>query len=392
MSCRCTFPRRHLRCLSLSGPLKSSLPLKFGLGIPLAEIRSCQRRAHPDDVRDVQVGRRSGRLGLRLRQCRLRQDLCAGPARDQPAAARRRSGENPLHHLHQDGRRQHGERGVRRAGGLDRARRRRARRGDRALDRRQARRRAARAGAPAVRLRAGDAGRPEGADHPRLLHAAAAPVSVRGQCRRPLHRAGRGRDHAAARPADARTCCWKPPPSQTARSAARWTPRSWSPPTRPSRTWSSDAIRERDAITAWTERAGSVDGRWRNCRRRSASTEDTPNRSSRNLFAFADPAAEWPALIEILDSGSASDQKHIATLEAARAAAGRERIDNYLIVFCTAELEPRKCIVTKIADKHPDWLARLVSEQERASASCSSANARWPRASVPARWSPSRRK
>ncbi len=62
-------------------------------------------------------------------------------------------------------------------------------------------RRAARAGAPAVRLRAGDAGRPEGADHPRLLHAAAAPVPVRGQCRRALHRAGRGRDHAVARSA-----------------------------------------------------------------------------------------------------------------------------------------------------------------------------------------------
>ncbi len=40
--------------------------------------------------------------------------------------------------------------------------------------------------------------------------------------------------------------------------------------------------------------------------------------------------------------------------------AGRERIENYLKVFCTAELEPRKNIVTKkIADKHPDWLARL---------------------------------
>ena len=71
------------------------------------------------------------------------------------------------------------------------------------------------------------------------------------------------------------------------------------------------------------------------------------------------PAAEWPALIEILDSGSASDQKHVATLEAASIAAGRERIDNYLKVLCTTELAPRKNIVTKkLADKHPDWLAR----------------------------------
>ena len=83
-----------------------------------------------------------------------------------------------------------------RAGRLDRARRRRARRADRAIDRPQGRCARPRAGAAAVRLGAGDAGRPEGADHPRLLHAAAAPVPVRGQCRRALYRAGRGFDHA----------------------------------------------------------------------------------------------------------------------------------------------------------------------------------------------------
>ena len=53
-------------------------------------------------------------------------------------------------------------------------------------------------------------------------------------------------------------------------------------------------------------------------------------------------------------------------LEAARTASGRERIDNYLKVFCTAELEPRKNIVTRsIGDSHPDWLARLMAEQDR---------------------------
>ena len=53
--------------------------------------------------------------------------------------------------------------------------------------------RAAGAGAPTVRHGAGDAGRAEGADHPRLLHPAAAPVPVRGQCRGALRRARR--DH-----------------------------------------------------------------------------------------------------------------------------------------------------------------------------------------------------
>ena len=64
--------------------------------------------------------------------------------------------------------------------------------------------RAARAGAAAVRARAGNAGRTEGADHPRLLHAAPASVPVRGQCRRALRRARRRRADAASRAIDAR--------------------------------------------------------------------------------------------------------------------------------------------------------------------------------------------
>ena len=59
-------------------------------------------------------GVRSRRFGLGLGQCRLRQDPCAGAARDPAAARRRRSGENPLHHLHQGRRRQYGEPRVRR--------------------------------------------------------------------------------------------------------------------------------------------------------------------------------------------------------------------------------------------------------------------------------------
>ena len=64
-------------------------------------------------------------------------------------------------------------------------------------DRAEARRRQApRARPQAVRRGAGDAGRPEGADHPRLLHAAPAAVPVRGRRRRALP--GAGRDAAEA--------------------------------------------------------------------------------------------------------------------------------------------------------------------------------------------------
>ena len=130
----------------------------------------------------------------------------------------------------------------------------------------------------------------------------------------------------------------------------------------------SEAIRERDAIEAWTQRAGSVD---------KAIAElssvfglapgDTLESVEREFFSDSlIPAAEWPALIEILESGSKSDANHIAALEAAQGSVGRQRIDNYLKVFCTGELAPRKNVVTKkIAEQHPDWLARLQYEQER---------------------------
>ena len=55
------------------------------------------------------------------------------------------------------------------------------------------------AGAAAFCPRAGDAGRSQGADHPRLLHAASASVSVRSERRRPLHRARRDGAGGASR-------------------------------------------------------------------------------------------------------------------------------------------------------------------------------------------------
>jgi ATP-dependent helicase/nuclease subunit A len=130
----------------------------------------------------------------------------------------------------------------------------------------------------------------------------------------------------------------------------------------------SDAIKKRDAIEAWTQRAGSIDKAMAELSNSlGLAPDDSIEKVEQEYFSDSlIPAAKWPALIEILDSGSAADKKHIAALDAARTSAGRERIDNYLKVFCTTELTPRKNIVTKkIADKHPDWLARLVDEQGR---------------------------
>ena len=129
-----------------------------------------------------------------------------------------------------------------------------------------------------------------------------------------------------------------------------------------------DAIRERDAIEAWIDRAGSLDAALAQLSQTlGVGANETRETLEAEFFSHSlIPAAEWPTLIEILESGSKSDANHVAALQAAHASAGRERIDNYLKVFCTTELEPRKNIVTKkIAEKYPDWLARLQSEQER---------------------------
>ena len=117
-----------------------------------------------------------------------------------------------------------------------------------------------------------------------------------------------------------------------------------------------DAIRKRDALSAWIAHAGSVD---KAIAELSASfgivPADTLESLEQEFFSQSlIPAAEWPALIEILETGSTTDRKHIVALEAARTAAGRERIENYLKVFCKADLDPRENIVTKkVGENHP---------------------------------------
>src|SRR5450755_3791852 len=129
-----------------------------------------------------------------------------------------------------------------------------------------------------------------------------------------------------------------------------------------------DAIRKRDAIDAWTQRAGSVDRAMAELSKAfGLDPNDTPESVEQEYFSHSlIPAADWPALIEILDSGSANDKKQAAALTATKAAPGRDRIDKYLSIFCTAKREPRERIITdKLAKAHPDWLPRLVAEQDR---------------------------
>jgi ATP-dependent helicase/nuclease subunit A len=129
-----------------------------------------------------------------------------------------------------------------------------------------------------------------------------------------------------------------------------------------------DAIRKRDKIGEWIARAGNLDKALAQLSQAlGAGADETQEKLEHEYFARSlIPVAEWPALIEILESGSKADNNHIDALMAAQAASGRDQIDQYLRLFCTAEREPRKSLLTKkLAEKHPDWLERLLTEQKR---------------------------
>src|SRR4029434_650897 len=70
--------------------------------------------------------------------------------------------------------------------------------------------------------------------------------------------------------------------------------------------------------------------------------------------------------IAALEQGLKGDKEHAARFDSLRLLDGAERVWAYQSIFCTAELEPRKNIVSKgIREKNPSLFQRLMSEQER---------------------------
>jgi ATP-dependent helicase/nuclease subunit A len=131
----------------------------------------------------------------------------------------------------------------------------------------------------------------------------------------------------------------------------------------------AETIGKRDLITDWTARAGGV---------RQAIDElsqtfglmpgDTIGAvEDEYLSAALIPQTEWPTLMEFLAiSDKRTDRDLASLLVAARSATGRERIENYLQVFCTTKFERRKNILTaNFAKANPEWNSRLLAEQDR---------------------------
>jgi len=82
----------------------------------------------------------------------------------------------------------------------------------------------------------------------------------------------------------------------------------------------SDAIKKRNAIEAWTQRAGSVDKAMAELSKMlGLDPNDTQQSIEQEYFSNSlIPAAEWPALMEILADGLKTDGNAIDALTAAR--------------------------------------------------------------------------
>jgi ATP-dependent helicase/nuclease subunit A len=130
----------------------------------------------------------------------------------------------------------------------------------------------------------------------------------------------------------------------------------------------TEAIGRHGEIDAWIKRTGSVAAALAELSRvLGVRPEDTMEAIAQEVFSGSLIAPdEYPAVIAALEQGQKGDKEHAARFDSLRLLQGSERIKVYNSVFCTADLEPRKNIVTKaIRERHPSLFQRLLAEQER---------------------------
>jgi ATP-dependent helicase/nuclease subunit A len=130
----------------------------------------------------------------------------------------------------------------------------------------------------------------------------------------------------------------------------------------------TEAIGKRDTVEAWIERTGSVEAAIAELSTAlgvaADATMETINAEFFTSSLITD--AEWSTVAEALAEGSANDREQVDRIRALLKSSNSERLDNYLPIFCTAELRPRKNIITKpLAKKNPGLLDRLMAEQAR---------------------------
>ncbi len=129
-----------------------------------------------------------------------------------------------------------------------------------------------------------------------------------------------------------------------------------------------EAIGRRDELTEWMARAGGIEAAIIGLSHAlGIDPKETGEAIAAEFFANALIAeSEHPSVIAALEQGLKGDKEHAARFDSLRLLDGSERIKAYQSIFCTAELEPRKNIVSKgIREKNPPLFQRLMSEQER---------------------------
>jgi ATP-dependent helicase/nuclease subunit A len=133
-----------------------------------------------------------------------------------------------------------------------------------------------------------------------------------------------------------------------------------------------DVVREaslsRDQFLAWTDRAGSVEAAIAQLSSAlGVRRDDTVEAVEREIVDGPHlPRARWEAAAAVLETGSITDAKQALRLREALVLSGGAQVDEYLGVFLTAELTPRKTLVTrKISDGRPDLAKALQREGDR---------------------------
>jgi ATP-dependent helicase/nuclease subunit A len=129
-----------------------------------------------------------------------------------------------------------------------------------------------------------------------------------------------------------------------------------------------EAIAKHDELEAWIGHAGGVSGAIAELSRAlGVRPEETSDAIAEQFFsASLIAASEYPAVIAALEQGLKGDKEHAARFDSLRLLDESSRIKAYQSIFCTAELEPRKNIVSKgIREDNPSLFQRLLAEQER---------------------------
>src|SRR5947209_700112 len=130
----------------------------------------------------------------------------------------------------------------------------------------------------------------------------------------------------------------------------------------------AEAIRKRDIVCSWIKHGGNVESAVASlCGTLGVSADETVDRIETAMTEGPElPSAVWASVIQKLRRGSPSDRQQSVRLHAALNTTSSERTRNYNEFFFTADLEPRKQLLTSaLQSREPELAACLAAERMR---------------------------